>query len=85
MTDLDKVVDQVLLNHYVPASVVVDQELDILQFRGETSLFLEHASGKASLNLLKMARPALSFEIRNTSRKPGNRGSLCISPAWKLR
>ncbi|AUD05469.1 CheR family methyltransferase [Spirosoma pollinicola] len=74
VTDLDKVVDQVLLNHYVPASVVVDQELDILQFRGETSLFLEHASGKASLNLLTMARPALSFEIRNSVQKARKSG-----------
>jgi two-component system CheB/CheR fusion protein len=69
VTDLDKVVDQVLLSHYVPASVVVDQELDILQFRGETSLFLEHASGKASLNLMKMVRPALALEIRHAVHK----------------
>ncbi|GAB3799988.1 hypothetical protein GCM10028819_24410 [Spirosoma humi] len=74
VNDLDKRVDQVLLNHFMPASVLVDQELDILQFRGETSLFLEHASGRASLNLLKMVRPSLAFEIRNSihkSRKSG--------------
>ncbi|GAB3739526.1 CheR family methyltransferase [Spirosoma lituiforme] len=74
VNDLDKRVDQVLLNHFLPASVLVDQELDILQFRGETSLFLEHASGRASLNLMKMARPSLAFEIRNSihkSRKSG--------------
>ncbi|GAB2523958.1 CheR family methyltransferase [Spirosoma aerophilum] len=76
VTDLDKVVDQVLLSHYVPASVVVDQELDIIQFRGETSLFLEHTSGKASLNLMKMARPTLALEIRTAvhkCRKTGQR------------
>lgn len=74
VSDLDKRVDQVLLNHFMPASVLVDQELDILQFRGETSLFLEHVSGRASLNLIKMARPSLVFEIRNSihkSRKSG--------------
>ncbi|GAB3773682.1 hypothetical protein GCM10028818_15550 [Spirosoma horti] len=74
VNDLDKRVDQVILNHFMPASVLVDQELDILQFRGETSLFLEHASGRASLNLMKMARPSLAFEIRNLihkSRKSG--------------
>ncbi|MCX6215328.1 CheR family methyltransferase [Spirosoma sp.] len=74
VNELDKIVDQVLLRQFTPASVVVDQELDILQFRGETSLFLEHVSGRASLNLSKMARPALAFEIRNAVRKARKSG-----------
>ncbi|RIV19855.1 PAS domain S-box protein [Fibrisoma montanum] len=72
--DLEQVVDELLLRQYVPASVVVNQDLDILQFRGSTSLFLEPAPGRASLNLLKMARPSLAFELRNSvfkARKAG--------------
>ncbi|SEI93329.1 two-component system, chemotaxis family, CheB/CheR fusion protein [Dyadobacter koreensis] len=72
--DLDKEVDSLLLKKYVPACIVVDQDLEILQFRGSTGLFLEHAPGKASFNLLKMARPSLVFELRNAihkSRKSG--------------
>ncbi|RYF54383.1 MAG: PAS domain S-box protein, partial [Cytophagaceae bacterium] len=57
-----------------PASVVVDQELEILQFRGSTGLFLEPAPGKASLNLLKMARPPLAFELRNAVHKAHKSG-----------
>ncbi|QJW89648.1 PAS domain-containing protein [Spirosoma taeanense] len=67
--DLDRVVDTLLLQQYVPASVVVNADLDILQFRGSTGLFLEPAHGKASLNLLKMARPSLAFELRNLIHK----------------
>ncbi len=67
--NLDKMVDSLLLNQYMPASVVVNQDMEILQFRGATSLFLEPAQGKASLNLIKMARPALVFEIRNLIHK----------------
>jgi two-component system CheB/CheR fusion protein len=67
--DFDKIVDQVLLKKYTPACVVVNQDLDILQFRGSTGLFLEPTPGKASLNLLKMARPALGFELRNIVHK----------------
>jgi two-component system CheB/CheR fusion protein len=63
--DLDKTVDQLLLKKYTPACVVVNQDLDIVQFRGSTGLFLEPAPGKASLNLLKMARSGLGFELRN--------------------
>ncbi|HRI60864.1 MAG TPA: CheR family methyltransferase [Saprospiraceae bacterium] len=66
---LEKAVDDILLNQYIPACVVVNQELEILQFRGSVGLFLEPSPGKASLNLLKMARPGMAFELRNTMRK----------------
>ncbi|MFV8331748.1 CheR family methyltransferase [Flavobacterium sp. GSP14] len=57
--------DTVLLENYVPASVIVNYDLDILQFRGSTSLYLQHSSGKASFNILKMAHPEITFELRN--------------------
>jgi two-component system CheB/CheR fusion protein len=63
--DLDKIVDGVLLKRFTPPSVVVNQDLEISQFRGSTGTFLEPAPGKASLNLLKMARPGLGFELRS--------------------
>ncbi|RYF87055.1 MAG: PAS domain S-box protein [Chitinophagaceae bacterium] len=63
--DLDKMVDRALLKKYTPPSVVVSQDLEIVQFRGSTGLFLEPTPGKASLNLMKMARPGLGFELRN--------------------
>ena len=66
---LEKAVDNILLSQYIPACVVVNQELEILQFRGSVGLFLEPSPGKASLNLLKMARPGMAFELRNTVRK----------------
>ena len=53
----------------MPPSVVVNQELEILQFKGSIGLFLEPSPGKASFNLLKMARPGLSFELRNIIHK----------------
>jgi two-component system CheB/CheR fusion protein len=49
--------------------VVVNQDLEIVQFRGSTGLFLEPSPGKASLNLLRMAKPGLTFELRNTIHK----------------
>jgi two-component system, chemotaxis family, CheB/CheR fusion protein len=72
--DLDKAVDNLLLKKYTPACVVVNQDLDILQFRGSTGLFLEPSPGKASLNLLKMARSALSFELRTIVHKSTKTG-----------
>lgn len=66
---LDNAINLLLLSRYVPASVVINQQMEILQFRGSTSLFLQHPEGRASLNILKMARPEISFELRNAISK----------------
>ena len=47
--DLEKETDKLLLTRYVPASVLVNKDLEIIRFRGSTSRFIEPASGKASL------------------------------------
>ena len=60
--------DTVLLTQFTPASVVVDSSLDIIQFHGSTSPYLEAAPGKASLNLFKMAKPGLVLHLRKAIR-----------------
>lgn len=62
--DIEKETDKLLLSRYVPASVLVNKELEILKFHGNTSHFMGPASGKASLNLLKMVKDELVFEVR---------------------
>ncbi|HLW54388.1 MAG TPA: chemotaxis protein CheB [Candidatus Angelobacter sp.] len=62
--DLQKEADRLLLSKYVPASAVVNEQLDILQTRGHTGRYLELSPGRASLNLLRMARPGLLFELQ---------------------
>jgi two-component system CheB/CheR fusion protein len=57
--------DAFLVAQYVPASVVINHDLEILQFRGATSMYLQNPAGKASLNILKMAHPEITFELRN--------------------
>ena len=62
--DLQKVADQILLSRYVPASVLVNNHLEIVQFTGQTGRFLDPAPGDASLNLLKMVKSGLHAELR---------------------
>jgi two-component system CheB/CheR fusion protein len=57
-------VSRVILDRYPPAGVVVDNDLQIVQFRGQTGAFLEPAPGEASLSLLKMAREGLLYGLR---------------------
>ena len=56
--------NRVLLERFAPPGVVIDQNLQILQFRGQTSAYLAPAPGEASLNLLKMAREGLLHALR---------------------
>jgi two-component system CheB/CheR fusion protein len=62
--DVYKEADRLLLNHYGPASVLVNEQMDILQFRGDTGRYLLQSPGKASLNLLMMAREGLFGQIK---------------------
>ncbi len=62
--DLEKETEKLLLSRYIPASVVVNKDLEILRFRGVTSRYLEPAAGKASLNLMKMIKEEIAFELR---------------------
>jgi two-component system CheB/CheR fusion protein len=62
--DLQKITDQVLLNRFVPPSVVVSDRLEIIQFIGQTGQYLDPQPGDASLNLLKMVRGGLQLELR---------------------
>ena len=57
--------NRVVLSKYSPSGVVVDEDLQIIQFRGQTSPFLEPAPGEASLSLLKMARDGLLYDLRS--------------------
>lgn len=68
--------DRVTLNAFAPAGVLVNADFEILQFRGSTSRYLEPAPGRASFNLLKMAREGLLLPLRsalNKAKKENNR------------
>jgi two-component system CheB/CheR fusion protein len=63
--ELQREADRLLLSRYAPPAVVINDQMEILQSRGRTGAYLELAPGKASLNLLKMARSGLLFELQS--------------------
>ncbi|HEY5391577.1 MAG TPA: chemotaxis protein CheB, partial [Hanamia sp.] len=67
--DFQKKAEDVLLSRYTPPGVIVNEQFDVVQFRGSTREYLEPSPGKANLNILKMAREGLSFELRNALHK----------------
>jgi two-component system CheB/CheR fusion protein len=59
-------VARVINDRFAPPGVVVDADMQIVQFRGQTGAFLEPAPGEASLSLLKMAKEGILHGLRST-------------------
>lgn len=67
-TDFQKSAEAVMIAKS-PASVVVNEQLDIVHIHGNITPFLQVPEGKPTHNLLRMAREGLGFELRNAVHK----------------
>ena len=61
--------DQILLQNYSPAAVLVNAAGDILYINGRTRKYLEPAAGKANWNIHVMAREELQYPINLAMKK----------------
>ena len=62
--DVQKEADLILLNRYAPPGVIINEDFQVLDFRGRTGRYLKQAPGQATLNLGKMAREGLVVDLR---------------------
>jgi two-component system, chemotaxis family, CheB/CheR fusion protein len=90
--DLQRLADNVVLDRYGPARVIVDEHMDVVQIGGSVGPYLEIATGKPDLNLLKMVRgTGLSTEVHAAVEKakeenvPVRRERLTVIQADKSR
>ncbi len=63
--EMQREADRLVLARYGPCGVVVDEDFEIIQFRGYTGQFLEPAPGTPSRNVLQMARIGLLADLRD--------------------
>ena len=61
--NLQSLADQLLLQRFSPAAVLVNDAGDILYISGRTGKYLEPAVGKANWNIFAMAREGLRHEV----------------------
>jgi two-component system CheB/CheR fusion protein len=66
---LQSLADQLLLEHYSPPAVLVNDKGNILYVSGRTGKYLEPAAGKANWNIFVMAREGLRYELSNAFHK----------------
>lgn len=61
--NLQTLTETLILQHYAPATVLVDELGNILHISGRTGHYLEPAAGKANWNLFPMAREGLRTDL----------------------
>jgi two-component system CheB/CheR fusion protein len=67
--NIQTLADQLLLQHFSPAGVLVNENGDILYISGRTGKYLEPAVGKANLNIFAMLRPGFQNDFAMAFRK----------------
>ncbi len=67
--NIQNIADQILLQRFSPASVLVNDKGDIIYITGRTGKYLEPVAGKANWNIFAMAREGLREELPGAFRK----------------
>jgi two-component system, chemotaxis family, CheB/CheR fusion protein len=57
--------DQIVLDAHSPGGVLIDGDMNVLQFRGRTGPYLAQPDGAGTSNLLRLARGRLASELRD--------------------
>lgn len=83
--DIQKETDHIILSEYAPAGVIINDDMEILQFRGQTGPYLNPASGRASLNLLKMVQEGLLLDLRAAIQRAKKEGERVRKEGLKIK
>jgi two-component system, chemotaxis family, CheB/CheR fusion protein len=62
--DLQGKIDRLIIDHYMPIGVVIDDKMQVLQLRGEVDRYLKLVSGVANLDLFNLVRSGFAIELR---------------------
>jgi two-component system CheB/CheR fusion protein len=71
---VQKETDRLLLSEFAPPGVIINEKLEVVQFRGHSGPYFEHSPGFASLDLFQMLNGELISDVRSsieTARKTG--------------
>ncbi|WP_162601865.1 CheR family methyltransferase [Occallatibacter savannae] len=63
--ELQRAADRIVLARFGPPGLIVDDRMNVLQSRGQTSLFLDITPGAVTWSLLRVLREGLITDVRN--------------------
>jgi two-component system CheB/CheR fusion protein len=73
-SDLFKEADKITLTRLAPPGVLLNDQLEVLQFRGHTAPYLENAPGKPTVSVLKLVREGMVFELKTACERALKQG-----------
>ncbi len=82
--NLQALADQLLLQHFSPPAVLVNDRGDILYINGRTGKYLEPAAGKANWSIFSMAREELRFDLGSAFQKATRHNETVITKGLKI-
>ncbi len=69
IVNIQTLAERLLVQRFSPASVLINDQGDILYITGKTGKYLEPAAGKANMNIYAMAREGLDIVLTGVIRK----------------
>lgn len=65
--ELQRAGDRLVLARFAPPGLVIDEQMNVLQVRGQTAAFVELSSGPVSWSLLRVVRDRLQGTVREVA------------------
>jgi two-component system CheB/CheR fusion protein len=85
VADIHNLAERIILENYAPPSVLINAQYEILHFIGQTDKYLAPPTGKASFNVLKMAREGLKYKLSTALHKAVKQKKTVLSTGIKIK
>ena len=83
--DIYALAERLVLENYALPSVLINQQHEIMHFIGQTEKYLAPPTGRASFNILKMAREGLRFKLGKATQEAARQHREIISKGLNIR
>ena len=83
--DLEKAAERIVLSEYAPAWIIVNENLELIHSRGDTSPYLQFPTGRPTFSVLKIARETVRGELRKLLAKAKAAGSVKESSGVRVK
>ena len=85
VADIHNLAERIVLENYAPPCVLVNEHYEILHFIGQTDKYLVPPTGKASFNIVKMAREGLRYKLSTALHKAVKQKKTIFSEGLKIK
>ncbi len=83
--EIEKAAERIVLSEYAPAWIIVNENLELIHSRGDTSAYLQFPAGRPTFALLKIAKESVRGELRKLLTKARTDRSLKESSALRVK